>query len=1116
MMLAIFIVSLLAISAVSAEDNATSEVIASDVSDSMLQSTEIDFGIGATDDDAISIDGSEWFLDKVVFYEGDYDKIKHIDIDFVDNLENPENITLRLSDDNNPIENVELAILNDNDYKISKLTTDSNGISVYNIPFNVEKFSFCVGFWHDEDYLSNYANIGQTTIYSFNLGTWYNNNWNNNDENNIESEDDGTFTALQNKINNAEEGSTITLEKDYTYDEGFDKDGITIRKPLIINGNGHTIDGLNRSRIFNIENRYFVLNIIEPINISLNNVKFSNGNAVVGGAIGFIETNPDVTTIVVGGVEFVSKKMTHSINNCTFINNFADYGGAISSSGGILRNCTFINNFAEDGGAIGFSDGGSVINCTFVNNHASEKGGAIHKNDYGIYNFTKCKFLNNSAEDGAAISSSYCSCYIEDCMFYDNSANEGTIAHGNSAKNCIFANNSGRPNSGDAVNCTFINNSAYMGYTSGSINAGDAVDCSFIGNHVNSGAIMGVDSHAINCIFDNNFGRAIDRGSAVNCTFVNNYVVNNQHYGLIHDCSAVNCTFVNNSFKADSLSDKPNDIISFNIFGSYDKDIEKNKSIKIIDCNIQEDALNKYFAIEFYGNDLIVYAKGIKDNVVVKISGKTYVPYKYKKLFESDGYAYYDIYVNLTDLSTGIHSAQISYLDDSNQVSYDVMVPIYISPSTQISSLDVNKYYGGPEKYVVALTEKDNPLANVNVQITVNGKTSNVKTDSKGQASIDLNLPVGEHDVTATYEDVSTTSKVTVKSTLTTVDAVGTYLNSKVSATFLDVDGKDLASKQVTFKVGDKTYAATTNNKGVATADVDLGVGTYTVTAINPVNNEQKQFKLMIDKANSAIALASNQINGVITLTATLTPAAATGNVVFNVNGEDKTVAVKNGKATLTLSDLDPGDYAVTASYNGDKNLNVSSSNTVTFNVAEVYPILTADPVTKTYGTSTKLVVNLVDSKGNAIANADVSVVIGSATKHIKTDSNGQATMTISLKPATYTANITYLDAQTTAKINVKKATPKLTAKAKTFKKSLKTKKYTITLKTNTNKVMINTKVTLKVNGKTYKATTNSKGKATFKITKLTKKGKFNAVIKFAGNSYYKMVTKTIRITVKK
>lgn len=38
-------------------------------------------------------------------------------------------------------------------------------------------------------------------------------------------------------------------------------------------------------------------------------------------------------------------------------------------------------------------------------------------------------------------------------------------------------------------------------------------------------------------------------------------------------------------------------------------------------------------------------------------------------------------------------------------------------------------------------------------------------------------------------------------------------------------------------------------------------------------------------------------------------------------------------------------------------------------------------------------------------------------------------------------------------------------------------------------------KLTLKIKGKTYKATTNSKGKATFKITKLTKKGKHTGKI---------------------
>ena len=55
----------------------------------------------------------------------------------------------------------------------------------------------------------------------------------------------------------------------------------------------------------------------------------------------------------------------------------------------------------------------------------------------------------------------------------------------------------------------------------------------------------------------------------------------------------------------------------------------------------------------------------------------------------------------------------------------------------------------------------------------------------------------------------------------------------------------------------------------------------------------------------------------------------------------------------------------------------------------------------------------------------------------------------------------------------------------------------------------------MKINGKTYKATTDKKGRATFNIKKLTKKRKYNASIKFGGNKYYNTVTKKVKITVK-
>lgn len=55
----------------------------------------------------------------------------------------------------------------------------------------------------------------------------------------------------------------------------------------------------------------------------------------------------------------------------------------------------------------------------------------------------------------------------------------------------------------------------------------------------------------------------------------------------------------------------------------------------------------------------------------------------------------------------------------------------------------------------------------------------------------------------------------------------------------------------------------------------------------------------------------------------------------------------------------------------------------------------------------------------------------------------------------------------------------------------------------------------MKVNGKTYTAKTNSKGKATFKITKLNKKGKYAAKIAFINTAYYKGVSKQVKLTIK-
>ena len=104
---------------------------------------------------------------------------------------------------------------------------------------------------------------------------------------------------------------------------------------------------------------------------------------------------------------------------------------------------------------------------------------------------------------------------------------------------------------------------------------------------------------------------------------------------------------------------------------------------------------------------------------------------------------------------------------------------------------------------------------------------------------------------------------------------------------------------------------------------------------------------------------------------------------------------------------------------------------------------------------------------------------------------------------------------------NQQKVSPKVTkilASKKTFKSKVKVKKYTATLKAGSKavpKVKVYIKIKSKKYNKTIKATTNAKGKAIFKIKKLTKKGKYKATITFKGNKNYKASKKTVQIIIK-
>ena len=199
--------------------------------------------------------------------------------------------------------------------------------------------------------------------------------------------------------------------------------------------------------------------------------------------------------------------------------------------------------------------------------------------------------------------------------------------------------------------------------------------------------------------------------------------------------------------------------------------------------------------------------------------------------------------------------------------------------------------------------------------------------------------------------------------------------------------------------------------------------------------------------------------------------------VNINLNKGAAQIVAKNAAYTINYG----GKYSITLK---DSNGNIIEGKNVTFKLAG-----------KSIGFAT------TNSKGIA--------TIKLTAKILKTAKSGKKNLIIKF------SDDNYAPASKTVKITINKEKTKLTAKAKSFKRTAKTKKYTVILKDSKSKVVKKAKVTLKVKGKTYKATTDSKGKATFKITKLTKKGTFKAAVKYAGNGYYKSASKTVKLTVK-
>ena len=146
---------------------------------------------------------------------------------------------------------------------------------------------------------------------------------------------------------------------------------------------------------------------------------------------------------------------------------------------------------------------------------------------------------------------------------------------------------------------------------------------------------------------------------------------------------------------------------------------------------------------------------------------------------------------------------------------------------------DITKYYLGSKTYQIRVLNDNGGVASgVYVKMNIAGKTYNVKTNSRGIASLKLKFNQGKYTITASYKGFKVSNKVVIKTNIITKSlSKKKSKTAKFNVKLLDGNGKLFKYKILTVKFKGKKYSIKTNSKGIAsfTINKNLRLGKYNI-----------------------------------------------------------------------------------------------------------------------------------------------------------------------------------------------------------------------------------------------------------------------------------------------
>lgn len=358
----------------------------------------------------------------------------------------------------------------------------------------------------------------------------------------------------------------------------------------------------------------------------------------------------------------------------------------------------------------------------------------------------------------------------------------------------------------------------------------------------------------------------------------------------------------------------------------------------------------------------------------------------------------------LKNLTYGNYTISAVFTKDNYQtvnVSENVEIN---SIKTVLEAENVVMYYRDGTRFAVVLRDiYGNPLANMNVTISINGRNYVKQSDENGTASLGLNLESKNYTVVTTfggnskYFGTRSNNTVSILSTLLSKDIVKYYRNgTQFYATVLDFKGNPLANTTVMFNINGVFYNKTTDENGTAKLNIWLRPGKYIITIFNLVTGEQAGNNVtVLSKIVENYDLVKYYKNAskfsVKILDSQGYPVEGTI-VTFNINGVFYYKETdSNGIASLAIN-LRLGKYVITTMYG-----QYDVGNNVT-----VLPTLQTSDLKMKYLDGSAFNARVVDGQGNPLANQIVKFNVNGVFYNKVTNDEGIASLNIRLMKGEY------------------------------------------------------------------------------------------------------------------